>query len=123
MALALTIHHIYTAFEQALLRIARTFDRTSYTGGEWHRDLIRAMAVEVPEVRPPVLSASLLRTVDEYRGFRHIVRHGYDYELDWQRMKPLVQRLPSLVTQGTDAVQHFTIFIETCSASLDQPDS
>lgn len=121
MALALTMHHIYTAIEQALLRVARVYDRTTYAGGDWQRDLPRNMATELPGVRPAVLDLDLVRKLDEYRGFRHVVRHAYDYSLDWDRMRPLLERLPATVAAVTQQMERFLEFVEACSDELSSP--
>lgn len=118
MALALTLHHVYTATEQALLRIAKAFDRAPYTGSDWHRDLLRNMAAPLPGVRPAVISPDLRRVLDEYRGFRHVVRHGYDYELDWHRMRHLVERLPEVAAAVAKELEAFLAFVDSCIAAL-----
>lgn len=120
MALALTIHHVYTAAEQAMLRVAKAFDRSPYAGTDWHRDLLKNMAAELPGIRPAVLGPGLRRALDEYRGFRHIVRHGYDYELDWRRMQPLLERLPALAAEIKADLDVFISFVEACIAALPQ---
>lgn len=48
------------------------------------------MGMEIDGARPRVLSKDLLYHVDEYRAFRHVVRHAYDYELDWMKLKTLL---------------------------------
>jgi hypothetical protein len=39
------------------------------------------MAVEIELVRPAVISKETRNTLDEYRGFRHIVRNVYSFNL------------------------------------------
>ncbi|MGB9887889.1 MAG: hypothetical protein ACPLRW_12990, partial [Moorellales bacterium] len=43
----------------------------------WHKQLLNRMTLEVPEVRPPVISKDLARTLDEYLRFRHVFRNVY----------------------------------------------
>ena len=52
------------------------------------------MAVELPDVRPAVISADLVDELDRYRGFRHVVRNVYAYVLDARRVGELVEALP-----------------------------
>lgn len=44
--------------------------------------LLTQMAKEIAEVRPAVISYSVQSDLDEYRGFRHIVRNIYTYKFD-----------------------------------------
>nr|WP_263480261.1 hypothetical protein [Oscillatoria salina] len=40
------------------------------------------MAVDIPEVRPSVVSQITYEQLNEFRGFRHVVRSLYAYKLD-----------------------------------------
>ena len=53
---------------------------------------------EVPGVRPPVLSQETRERLDRYRGFRHVVRNVYTYNLDPEQIGVLVKQLaPTMV--------------------------
>ena len=56
------------------------------------------MTLDVPEVRPPVLSAGARQDLERYRRFRHLVRNAYGFELDWARLEPLLDTLPGAWT-------------------------
>lgn len=118
MAIALRIHHVYTATEEILLRISRTFGRIRYEGADWHRDLLKDASLVMEGIRPPVISDPLRRSLDEYRGFRHIVRHGYEYELDWRRMAHLVSGLGGVAADLRAALNKFMAFVDHCISNL-----
>ncbi len=88
---AMILHHAYGAFEAALARIARTLG-TEPTGANWHRALLETMAMDVPGVRPAVLSNSLLPGLRDLLSFRHFFRHAYSVTLDAGRLTTLRQR-------------------------------
>ena len=48
------------------------------------------MAEEITEVRPAVISGSVRFGLEEYRGFRHIVRNVYTYNFDSDKRNPPV---------------------------------
>jgi hypothetical protein len=50
--------------------------------------------------------------LDEYRGFRHIVRNVYSFNLSRSRIEPLVIELPSLFEQIKGELFTFTRLIE-----------
>jgi len=46
-------------------------------GEHWHQLLLEQMASEIGGVRPAVISDATRQALDEYRGFRHVVRNVY----------------------------------------------
>jgi len=91
---ALAIHHLYTAAEHSFEKIAELLDRTAFKGQVWHRELLHSLALPVPGVRDRVLAEETLTALDEFRAFRHVVRHAYEYRLNPERVKSLASRLP-----------------------------
>lgn len=110
-ALALALHHLYSAIEAGFERIAKRLDESMPEGGECHADLLRQMAIDVTGLRPALLDTELLRRLDEYRRFRHVVRKGYEHEYEWARMEHLVSGLPQLQSNLRTAVDRFDRFL------------
>lgn len=73
------------------------------------------MSVDVPGIRPRVISRELQAMLDPYRGFRHVFRNAYGRRLDWQRMKPLIDDLPAVLTGLTEEL---TRFLETMQTTV-----
>jgi hypothetical protein len=94
-AAALNLHGFYAGLERIFLLVAERVDESMPAGAAWHQELLRQMAVDLPDIRPPVISEDLAAELDRYRGFRHVVRHVYAYVLDPRRVGELVERLPS----------------------------
>lgn len=74
-AAALSLQNFYMGVEQAFEEIAKQVDEFLPMGASSHRELLEQMALEIPNVRPPVLQAETLERLNEYRGFRHVVIH------------------------------------------------
>ena len=55
-------------------------------------ELLKRMTIEVKGVRPPLLSKEVYRILDELRGFRHVFRHAYSYELDPEKVIQLAEK-------------------------------
>ncbi len=51
------------------------------------------MALEIPNIRPPVILADTLDRLQEYRGFRHVAIHLYAFDLRPDRISDLVDML------------------------------
>jgi len=93
-AAALNLHGFYAGLERVFLVVAERIDMAVPSGASWHQELLLQMAVELPDVRPAVISGELADELDRYRGFRHVVRNVYAYVLDARRVGELVEALP-----------------------------
>ena len=77
---ALNLHDFYAGLERIFHQIATTVDGNLPTGREWHRALLQQMQTDLPDLRPPVLSAEARQAVDEFLRFRHVVRNIYAFQ-------------------------------------------
>lgn len=94
-AVALNLHGFYAGVEHLLELIADGVDQTRPAGANWHQELLQQMTAEIPGVRPAVLSVQTRNRLDRYRGFRHVVRNVYTFNLDPEQIGLLVQQLPT----------------------------
>ncbi|MEW6229453.1 MAG: hypothetical protein AB1700_15410 [Bacillota bacterium] len=116
MGLAALLHHFYSATESAFERIVKYFDGGLPTGESWHRDLLARAATEIPDVRPVVISKALQKQLDDYRRFRHLFRNVYELNLDWDKLIPLLSRLPAVNGNLQEEFGGFTEFLRTLAA-------
>jgi hypothetical protein len=113
---ALNLHGFYAGVERVFEDIARTIERTVPDGSEWHQDLLLQMSAEVASVRPAVISDEARRCLEEYRGFRHIVRNVYTFNLRPARLQELTGGLRDCYQVVTGDLEDFCIFLEQLSA-------
>jgi hypothetical protein len=111
-ATALNLHGFYAGLERLLEIIAEGVDQAKPAGAHWHDDLLRQMAAEVPGVRPPVLSQETRQRLDRYRGFRHVVRNVYTYNLDPEQIGMLVKQLAPTMARVSQELVAFADFLE-----------
>jgi hypothetical protein len=111
-ATALNLHGFYAGLERLLEIIADGVDQAKPAGAHWHDDLLRQMAAEVPGVRPPVLSQETRERLDRYRGFRHVVRNVYTYNLDPEQIGVLVRQLAPTMASVSQELAAFADFLE-----------
>ena len=76
MALAQIVHNLYNGVEDILEDIAKITDNFDPRSESSHSDLINLMATKT-SLRPAVLSPELHSIMDDFRKFRHVVRHSY----------------------------------------------
>jgi len=115
-AIALNIHGSYTAVERIFEDIARTVDGEVPSGGDWHRRLLLQMSAEVPSVRPAVIGAPTQACLEEYRGFRHLVRNVYTFNLRPDRVLSLADQLRPCMESLILDIQRFLDFLEDVAA-------
>jgi hypothetical protein len=91
--IALNLHTFYTGVEAIFEDIARTLDGAIPGGPNWHQELLQQMAAAITGVRPPVIQTETRYCLDEYRGFRHLVRNLYTFNLRPSRISELCSEL------------------------------
>lgn len=92
-SVALNLHAFYSGLERVFEKLASTIDRSVPNAANWHQELLTQMQTEIPSVRPAVISSQLKESLEEYRGFRHVVRNVYTYHLKPEKLKILVGNL------------------------------
>jgi hypothetical protein len=112
---SLNLHDVYSGCERVFKQIAATVDGSVPTSAEWHRELLNQMELDLPKVRPPVLTRETIQRLDEYLRFRHVVRNIYTFSFDPERIGRLVNELEGVFEQVKQELSTFAEFLETVS--------
>lgn len=88
-ALAAMPHSFYNGIENIFKRATLELGDRLPGGEFWHKELLDAMTQATGQ-RNPLLSPGLRGRLKEYMEFRHMFRHAYIFNLNWDRMKTLV---------------------------------
>ncbi|MDR1453609.1 MAG: hypothetical protein LBJ25_06530 [Candidatus Margulisbacteria bacterium] len=91
-AAALTLHSFYNGLENIILLIVKNIDDAAEQDLQWHKFLFE-QAFKANAKRTMVFRADLKERLEGYLYFRHFIRHSYGSELDWDRLKPLVEEV------------------------------
>jgi len=81
-SVTLNLHGFYNGIERALELIVVDLDGAALGGDAWHTEPLRQVELEVPCLRPAVISSETRRRLDEYRRFRHRLRNIYATNLN-----------------------------------------
>ena len=111
-SVALNLHGFYSGFERIFTRIAETVDGDLPRGENWHYHLLRQMLVEIPGLRPAVISTETGNILDEQRRFRHLIRNIYAYKLDPDRVGKLVHAAQTVFPNIEAELLAFVAFLE-----------
>ena len=106
-AVAYLLHNLYNALENSFDQTSRTFENHVVDTARWHRELLEKMFLEIPGLRPALLPEALRPIMNDLRGFRHLFRHSYDFELDVRRLLDLCQRWFESAEAVVDALDLF----------------
>ena len=115
-ALGYYLHSFYNGCENIFKSIARFFEN-DVRAETWHSDLLKRMKLEIEGYRPAVVDQELYRLLDEFRAFRHIFRHGYSFELDWEKESLVAKKLPKTHSMLKDQIGHFITELKKLSTS------
>lgn len=86
-AAAAFLAQFYGGIENILKRISRFHNIPLPTGDAWHIDLFKRFCEPSYKSLPAIFDESLSLDMSPFRKFRHVVYHGYGFQLDWERMK------------------------------------
>jgi predicted nucleotidyltransferase len=111
-ALASYVDDFYKGCERFCERVAVALDGGLPQGARWHQVLLGHMGEPGGKGRPPLFSGSLLLDLDEYRRFRHRVRHIYGYELEAERVLTLARGVKSMLERVKTSVVAFHRWLE-----------
>ena len=101
------LHDFYTGVEKILEDIAKEVDRRVPIGEGWHSELLHQMTLDIPGLRPPVISLNTEKRLREYLGFRHLFRKRYGFELEWGKMRRLLLNMPKMISSVEGEIKTF----------------
>jgi hypothetical protein len=110
-SVALNLQGFYSGFERLFTQITEVVEGDLPHGENWHQQLLRQMITEVPMIRPAVISKETGAKLNDYRGFRHVVRNVYAYKFDPNKLEKLVRSVPDLFTQLEAELLAFATFL------------
>ena len=83
----------YSGIENILKRISLYSNVPLPSGEIWHVELFRRFCEPSFPLLPILFDESLSSDLAPYRKFRHVVYHGYGFQLDWERMTEGIERV------------------------------
>ena len=89
-ATAYELNRFFNVLEKSFERLCETFENHFEKDGSYHERLIERMELEISGIRPAFLPPEALPAVRELKGFRHVMRHAYELELDPERIARFV---------------------------------
>jgi len=109
---ALNLHSFYSGLEKIFEKIATTVDGSVPNAANWHQELLRQMSMEIPKVRPAVISQEMRDMLEDYCGFRHVVRNVYAHHLKPEKIEMLITKILPVLEKLTAELNAFATFLQ-----------
>ncbi len=98
-------------------QVAVSLDKGLPQGKNWHQALLFPVADPGGNKRPPLWTGSLLLDLNEYRKFRHAIRHRYGDELRADYVIALTELAPAVLIKLHRALTTLTDWLDQKAAS------
>lgn len=103
-AAAAFLAQFYTGMENVLKRLSRFHGVMVPVGENWHLDLFKRFCGPGQPPLPPLFDADLERQLGPFRRFRHVVHHGYGFQIEWDRMREGLDQVSAILARLRDRV-------------------
>ncbi|MHB8255117.1 MAG: ribonuclease toxin HepT-like protein [Acidiferrobacter sp.] len=100
---------VYSGMENIMSRIASDIDGGKPGGEAWHQRLLNQMALDIPHVRPKMLSEKTAIEVKKILKFWHRSRHMYSASIDLRRLLDLAHMLPETLYHFFDDARRLSL--------------
>jgi hypothetical protein len=105
-AAALFLHSFYNGIESIILLIFKNMEENIPNNLQWHKELLEK-TFEPNDKRTILFRNEYKEQFVEYLSFRHYIRHSYGSELEWKRLKPLINNAEELWKIIEKDIKHF----------------
>lgn len=114
MVIGYILHNFYNCCESIFLTIANVFEN-NVDQQSWHKSILKRMKLNIEEIRPAVISHELFTLLNDFRAFRHLFRHIYSDELDWEKEKIVAHKFQKTFDLFLKELDIFLKFLEELS--------
>lgn len=86
------IHDYYSCLEKLFEEIFLRLKEDLPDGKTYHKDLLIRAVTPLSGLRPAIINKDLFQHLDELRGFRHVFRNLYRYQLNTEKLLSTIER-------------------------------
>jgi hypothetical protein len=107
-AAAAFLAQFYNGVENILKRIHHNFGVPLPQGNTWHVELFQRFCPPGHKPLPILFQEPFASNLAPYRRFRHVVFHGYGFQLDWHRMVEGIETIQPVFDEFKIAISKFS---------------
>ena len=91
-AAAQVLHSFYNGVESIIVLFIKYMDEKVPNDFKWHKTLFE-MAFGINSKNVRIIRDDIKKNLEKYLLFRHLIRHSYGSELNWNEMGPLINKI------------------------------
>ena len=99
----------YAGIENILKRVSHFHALEIPAGESWHIELFQRFCEPSRQPLPILFNAELAQSLRPFRKFRHVVYHGYGFQLDWSRMREGVFRIDAVFHSFKESLNRYLL--------------
>jgi hypothetical protein len=103
-AAAAFLAQFYSGIENILKRLSRFHGVELPVGENWHLDLFKRFCPSAQPPLPMLFDEALAKQLGPFRRFRHVVHHGYGFQIEWDRMREGLDQVGAILSMFRDRV-------------------
>lgn len=109
-AAASFLAQFYGGVENIQKRIHRHYNLPLPTGDTWHLDLFNRFCPPGYKTLPILFNPELSSALSPFRKFRHVVHHGYGFQIEWEMMSQGLDNLESVFQALSISLEYFLTY-------------
>ncbi|MBU0701594.1 hypothetical protein KKE26_09960 [bacterium] len=95
----------YGGVENILKRFYRYHNIALPVGDNWHTEIVKGISDPPLKGLPLLIDNTLFIALAPFRKFRHVVYHGYGFQLEWARMLPGIEQISTIFLMFKERVE------------------
>ena len=96
-AAAAFLAQFYSGVENILKRLSRFHEVPLPVGDNWHFESFSRFCPPGHAPLPQLFDEILERQLGAFRRFRHVVHHGYGFQIEWDRMREGLDQVTAIL--------------------------
>jgi len=113
-------HDFYCGVENIFKRIASELNGGIPSSPAWHKTLLQNMCLEIPQVRPPVVSEESCKRLSTFLDFRHKFRNIYGIDLQFDKLDEIDKLYPEAHAGFKSDINNFLGFLSRFIDSIEK---
>ncbi len=111
-SLAINLHSFYEGVETVFEKVMDFTGEEKPSGHEWHREVLERMILPVKKLRPEFISVGTAKKLDNYRTFRHKIRHIYGFMIIPENVIGIAEKVKGTFKSFEKDLKNFISFVE-----------
>lgn len=106
------LSQFYNGIENVLKRIIKFVNLPLKRNDNWHIELLNYFYNNPSSEKIHLFDRNNYEVLNTYRKIRHVVRQGYNFQMDWDKLSIAMENIPLYLTEFKMKIMNFVDSIE-----------